>query len=85
MVKNMKSAQKDHKQRYDEGCVVSKGDIVLTLLPGLQSKLDSAWEGPYEVLEVPSEFHVVIGVPGKSGSRGKGRRVHVYTCAISAG
>ena len=32
-----------------------------------------AWEGPYE-------FHVVIGVPGKSGSRGKGRRIHENTC-----
>ena len=29
---------------------------------------------------VPSEFNVVIGVPRKSGSKGKGRRVHVNTC-----
>ena len=35
----------------------SKGEMVMTRLPGLQSKLEGVWEGPFEVLNVPSEFH----------------------------
>ena len=37
------------------------GDMVLVRIPGLQNKLEGCWEGPFEVLVVPSEFHVVIG------------------------
>ena len=55
------------KERYDRDCVVrkfSKGEMVMTRLPGLQCNLKEHEKGP-EMLDVPSEFHVVLGVPGK--------------------
>ena len=79
--KNIKSAQQDRKERHDKTAVVRKfvvGEKVLTRLPGLRSKLEGSWEGPFVVLDVPSEVHVVLGVPGKDIAKGK--RVHINSC-----
>ena len=35
--------------------------------------------GPFEVLAVPSEFHVVIGNVDKTRRKKEGKRVHVNT------
>ncbi len=32
------------------------GELVLTRYTGLRNKLDCAWEGPYEIIEVPMTF-----------------------------
>ena len=45
------------------------GDMVLVRIPGLQSMLEGCWEGPFEVLAVSSEFHVVIGDVDKTKRR----------------
>ena len=29
------------------------------------------------MLDVPSEVHVVLGIPGKECAKGKGKRVHI--------
>ncbi len=56
------------------------GELVLTRYPGLRNKLDCAWEGPYEIIEVPNDIHLILAVPG-SRKRGKiGKRVHVNLC-----
>ena len=70
------------KERYDRDCVVkkfNKGEMVVMRHPGLQSKLEGAWEGPFEILDVPSEFHVVLGIPGKNGNA-MGKWVHINSC-----
>ena len=75
--------QADRKKRHDLKAVDSSfqpGDRVLTRIPGLRSKLDGSWEGPFTVLEVPSPFHVVLGPPGQKGSRAQGKRVHINAC-----
>ena len=56
------------------------GEKVLTRLPGLRSKLEGSWEGPFVVLDVPSEVHVVLGISGKECAKGKGKRVHINSC-----
>ena len=33
----------------------SVGDKVLTRVPGLRSKLEGSWEGPFVVLDAPSD------------------------------
>ncbi len=56
------------------------GELVLTRYPGLRNKLDCAWEGPYEIIEVPNDIHLILAVPG-SRKRGQiGKRVHVNLC-----
>ena len=52
----------------------SVGDKVLLRSPGLHSKLEEAWEGPYVVLEVVSAVNVRIGLPGKKNRQ---KVVHV--------
>lgn len=52
--------------------------MVLTRLPGIQGKLEGSWEGLFEVLKVPNEFHQIIAVPGKRP--GHGKRVHINSC-----
>ncbi len=51
-------AQSDYRKLYYDGkaCVkvYSVGDKILLRCPGLHSKLEEAWKGPYEVLEVQS-------------------------------
>ena len=54
--------------------------MILVRIPGLQSKLEGCWEGPFEVLVVDSEFHVVIGNVDKTRRKKQGKRVHVNTC-----
>ena len=78
--KNIRGAQQERKERHDKSAVVRKfvvGEKVLTRLPGLRSKLEGSWEGPFVVLDVPSEVHVVLGIPVKECAKGKGKRVHI--------
>ncbi len=62
-------AQSDYRKLYYDGkaCVkvYSVGDKVLLRSPGLHSKLEETWEGPYEVLEVVSAVNVRISLPEK--------------------
>ena len=53
---------------------------MLTRIPGLKSKLEGSWEGPFVVLDVPSEFHVVLDTPGKACEKAQGKRVHINAC-----
>ena len=55
------------------------GEMVLTRLPGLRSKLEHAWEGHFEIIAVPSDIHVVLSQTS-GGGKHKGRRVHVNLC-----
>ena len=71
------------KEQYDKTAITWKtfkeGQLVLTCNPaGLHSKLDSVWDGPFEVMEVPNDMHVIIATPGNG--RGKRKRVHVNLC-----
>ena len=80
---NVKRAQKERKERHDKKAVTRKfeiGNQVLTRVPGLRSKLEGSWEGPFVVLDVPSEFHVVLGTPGKATGKAQGKRVHINSC-----
>ena len=81
--KNLSIAQGVRKEHHDKNCVsrsFKMGDMVLVRIPGLQIKLEGCWEGPFEVLAVPSEFHVVIGNMGKTRTKKQGKIVHVNTC-----
>ena len=76
-------AQSERKERHDKKAVVRKfevGNKVLTRVPGLRSKLEGSWEGPFVMLDIPSEFHVVLGTPGKPCGRAQGKRVHINAC-----
>ena len=53
---------------------------MLTIVPGLGGKLEGSWKGPYEVLEVPSEMHVVLGRPEKTNAKRMGKRIHINAC-----
>ena len=70
------------KEQYDKTAIAWKtfkeGQLVLTRNPGLHSKLDSVWDGPFEVMEVPNDMHVIIATPGNG--REKRKRVHVNFC-----
>ena len=52
-----------------------KGELVLIHNPGLHSKLDSVWDGPFQVIEVPNDMHLIIATFGK-----KHKRVHANLC-----
>ena len=81
--RNVGKAQSVRKERHDKKAVVRKfevGNKVLTRVPGLRSKLEGSWEGPFVVLDTPSEFHVVLGTPGKPCGRAQGKRVHINAC-----
>ena len=80
---NIGKAQSERKERHDKKAVVRKfevGNKVLTRVPGLCNKLEGSWDGPFVVLDVPSEFHVVLGTPGKACRRAQGKRVHINSC-----
>ena len=73
VVKNITKAQCDRKERHDRQAVgrsFKKGDRVLTRVPGLCSKLEGSWVGPFTVLDAPSEYWVPRGrcVVGHKGS-----------------
>ena len=55
---------------------------MLGRIPGLQSKLEGCWEGPFEVLAVPSELHVVIANVDKTRRKKQGKRVRENTCKL---
>ena len=81
--RNVERAQCERKERHDKQAVNRKftvGEKVLTRVPGLRSKLDGSWEGPFVVLDVPTKVHVVLGMPGKACTRGMGKRVHINSC-----
>ena len=83
MMQNAEDARRVRKERHDRDCVVrkfSKGEVVMTRLPGLQSKLEGAWEGPIEVLDVPSEFHAVLCIAGKKGNAIGNQLVQTIPC-----
>ena len=53
---NIGKAQCERKDRHDKKAVVrtfERGDKVLTRIPGLKSKLEGSWDGPFVVLDVP--------------------------------
>ena len=82
MVNNVRTAQSKKKDIYDKGAVLrtfKKGEMILTRLPGLQNKLEGGYEVPYEILEVPNDVHVIIGIPGKAGGN-KIKCVHIISC-----
>ena len=61
-------AQKRYKRYYNKKARCRRfkvGDEVLILLPTDANKLLMQWKGPYEVLEVMSEFNYKIRVRGK--------------------
>ena len=53
--------------------------MVLTRLPSLQNSLEGGYDGPLEILEVPNDLHVIIGIPGKAGAN-KRKHVHINSC-----
>ena len=80
---NVGDAQSERKERHDKQAVVRRLEVgikVLTRVPGLKSKLEGSWEGPFVVLDVPSEFYVVLGTPGKAVGKTQGKRVHINVC-----
>ena len=84
MKQNQKESQRKRKETYDTKSVMRSfkpGDMVLVRLPGMHGKLESAWGGPYKVLEVPSELHVVVGMADQTArKKGSKKRVHINTC-----
>jgi len=70
---HLKAAQEAIKAAHAEKAVTRSfvpGDMVLVRLPGLYGKLEGAWEEPYEVLEVPTNLHVVVAMAGKGKRKG---------------
>ena len=64
----LSKAQKRYKKYFNKkaGCRRFKvGDKVLILLPTDANKLLMQWKGPYEVVEVISEYNYKIKVRGK--------------------
>ena len=53
---------------------------MLTRVPGLRSELEGSWDGPFTVIDVPSEFHVVLGTPEKACGKAQGKCVHINAC-----
>ena len=85
-MKNVGKAQCERKERHDRQAVTrsfSVGEKVLTRVSGLRSKLEGSWEDPFTVIDVPSEFHVVLGTPGKACGKAQGKRVHINACKPS--
>ena len=83
VVKNVGKAQCERKERHDRQAVTrsfSVGEKVLTRVPGLRSKLEGSREGLFTVIDVPSEFHVVLGTPGKACGKAQGKCVHINAC-----
>ena len=70
---------KKRKEQYDKTSIVGKlfekSELVLIRKPGLHSKLDSVWDGSFEVMEVPNDMHLIIATLGK-----KHKIVHVNLC-----
>lgn len=62
-------SQKGQKRRYDESvqpCLFVPGQqVVLLLLLSLESKLLTAWKGPFEVVEKVGELYYFVRIPGK--------------------
>ena len=80
---NVERAQKERKERHDKKAVTRKFEIrnqVLTRVLGLRSKLEGSWECHFVVLDVQSEFHVVLGTPGKATGKAQGKHVHINSC-----
>ena len=78
--RNIGKPQCERKEKHDVRAVVrsfSVGDKVLTRVPGLRSKLEGSWEGPFIVLDARSDMHVVLGMPGKACGRAQGKRMRV--------
>ena len=74
---NAEKSQCERKIQADKLAVTRKyevGEMVLTRIPGMINKLEHAWDGPFEILEVPNDVHLVLSACGKG--RKKGRRVH---------
>ena len=44
--------------------------------PGLIGKLELVVEGPFKVIEVPNEYHVVISSSHARGKAKQGKRLH---------
>lgn len=57
-------------RKYEEG------ELVLLRVQGLPGKLEQAWDGPFEILEVRGMVNVVLGIPGGKGVRNR-RTVHI--------
>ena len=64
----MLKASKDRKQYFDKKAVrrvLTAGDLVLVRKPGLSSKLEESWHGPYKVLEKLNDVNYRIAVGRK--------------------
>ena len=60
-----KKASKKYYDRKARNRSFQKGDMVLLHTPSLTGKLDSIWDGPFEVMGVLSETSYKIAVPNK--------------------
>ena len=81
--KNELRSREERKTCFDKNAKLRKykaGELVLTRYPGLRNKLQCAWEGPYEIIEVPNDIHLILAVPGSRKQGKTGKRVHVNLC-----
>ena len=64
------SARAERQIAHDKGPRVREfpvGTMVLLRTPGLSSKLEENWEGPYEVESWPNCVNVRLKIPGRAG------------------
>jgi len=40
------------------------GELVLLRVQGLPEKIEQAWDGPFEILQVRGPVNVILGIPG---------------------
>ena len=81
--KNELRSREERKTCFDKNAKLRKykaGELVLTRYPGLHNKLECAWEGPYEIIDVPNDIHLILAVPGSRKQGKTGKRVHVNLC-----
>ena len=84
MEENQKGKSEKRKETYDAKSVqktFKPGDMLLVRFPGAHGKLDSAYGGLYEVLDVSSELHVVVGMTDYTAKKKASKKcVHNNTC-----
>lgn len=71
---NGTAAQAQSKLYHDQHAqqrTIKEGSLVLLRSPGMASKLESAWTGPYEVLRQVNRVNIEIGLPGKPTKKRK--------------
>ncbi len=71
----MTIASKERKKHYDKKAVereFKRGDFVLSRTPGMNGKLEEAWQGPHEVVERVNRVNYIIAL-----GRGRTKVVHI--------